>query len=336
MRAAVTKFGPRATPGEEVHKFIIKMHTLNLLINFIGRNPSTPDSSDWLGWSNPDVSNSEILFLFTARRVIQNISIFYHTQDGTLNGVEFYEEDGLVSGLSETTESDGFVYRGIYSHSRLLAGYLRVKLIGTNPVIITEIEVIQSDESNMLGPVLDTSRFTIPSSIRSTQSTSTNTLTTQTSEFISATNHRTSPKTNIATQITTQSIFKPTTQIIDTANITATQYTTMPPTCLSSGHISLPVIIGISLTLFLSICLNIALVLLLLVCYSRHYRTAVRMRKEERDQGYYVPMAPVETKNYENVPSKSGMEESATQQQKGDTKDQHYYSKIENEYVAST
>ena len=312
--------------GEEVHKFIIKMLTINLLLNFIGRIPSTPDPVDWLGWSNSDVSNSEILFLFTARRLIHNISIFYWTQDGTLNGVEFYEDKGLVSGFSETTESAGLVYRGIYSHSGFATGYLRVKLMETNPVLITEIEVIQSDGSNLLGPVLDTSRFTIPSSIKSTQSTST---TTTSIHPINIT------PTSIQPTSTTTTATLPTnsTQMINTTNITATQYTTMPPL---PGHTSMPVIIGISLTLFLSICLNIALVLLLLVCYSRHYRTAVRMRREERDQGYYVPMAPVETKNYENVPSKSGTEESATQQQKGETKDQHYYSKIENEYVAST
>ena len=228
------------------------------------------------------MSGSEVLILLTTRRLVYNISIFYWTQDGTLDGVEFYEEDGFVSWLSETTESDGLVYRRIYSHSGFVTGYLRVNFIGTNSVAITEIEVIHSEGSNLLGPVLDTSRFTIPSSrtsIAQTFSVSTTATITTTTTIIPST----SPSMMVTTTTTTNPTINltptPTSQFSTTSATTPVTPTLLVP---SSNTPLTGTIIGVVLAVLL-IFLVVLVAVLVVVAFL-----LVRRRRQKSSEGKVV------------------------------------------------
>ena len=61
--------------------------------------------------------------------------------------------------LSEETQRDGGVYRRILSFAGFSSGLLGLSFLGTETALLTEIQVLDSEGNNLLGPLLDTSRF---------------------------------------------------------------------------------------------------------------------------------------------------------------------------------
>ena len=115
------------------------------------------DSTQWLGWTNPSLESPEILLLFSYKVSIRIIKLF---SSNVLETVIISSETGAVSESSQVTQLSEGVYEVVYSYDGLSAGLLKIDLTGSNPVLLTEIQVLSPGGVSLLGNVLDISETT--------------------------------------------------------------------------------------------------------------------------------------------------------------------------------
>ena len=109
------------------------------------------DSAQWLGWTDPSLESPEILLLFSYKVSIRSIKLF---SSNVLETVIISSETGAVSESSQVTQLSEGVYEVVYTYDGLTAGLLKIDLTGSNPVLLTEIQVLSPGRESLLGNVL--------------------------------------------------------------------------------------------------------------------------------------------------------------------------------------